>query len=173
MSLLGGDRQASRNELRKLALYAHGKGEVTLDDVMAVVADASELKIDPIVDGAFAGQAGSGRNRIHQGDGRRHLSGHDHIGGAAPGGVAAQGQRLRWPRARRSSTPARERISAAAFFAQERGRDRAAQFQRGAAGRRSSSSSATPRWKRASSVAGAAIAQRALMAIAVNARRRG
>ncbi|WP_441228309.1 DNA polymerase III subunit delta [Tardiphaga sp. 20_F10_N6_6] len=55
MSLLGGDRQASRNELRKLTLYAHGTGEVTLDDVMAVVADASELKIDPIVDGAFAG----------------------------------------------------------------------------------------------------------------------
>ncbi len=56
MALLGGDRQASRNELRKLALYAHGKGEVTLDDVMAVVADASELKLDPIVDGAFAGK---------------------------------------------------------------------------------------------------------------------
>jgi DNA polymerase-3 subunit delta len=55
MALLGGDRQASRNELRKLTLYAHGTGEVTLDDVMAVVADASELKIDPIVDGAFAG----------------------------------------------------------------------------------------------------------------------
>src|SRR5919108_725438 len=30
--------------------------EVTLDDVMAVVADASELKLDPIVDGAFAGR---------------------------------------------------------------------------------------------------------------------
>jgi DNA polymerase-3 subunit delta len=55
VGLLGGDRQASRNELRKLTLYAHGKNEVTLDDVMAVVADASELKIDPIVDGAFAG----------------------------------------------------------------------------------------------------------------------
>ena len=55
MGLLGGDRQASRNELRKLTLYAHGKGEVTLDDVMVVVSDASELKIDPIVDGAFAG----------------------------------------------------------------------------------------------------------------------
>src|SRR4051812_10011693 len=55
-ALLGGDRQASRNELKKLALYAHGQGEVTLDDVMAVVADASELKIDPIVDGAFAGK---------------------------------------------------------------------------------------------------------------------
>jgi DNA polymerase-3 subunit delta len=57
MALLGGDRQASRNELRKLALYARDKGEVTLDDVMAVVADASELKIDPIVDGAFAGNS--------------------------------------------------------------------------------------------------------------------
>ncbi|HEV7408465.1 MAG TPA: DNA polymerase III subunit delta [Bradyrhizobium sp.] len=57
MSLLGGDRQASRNELKKLALYAHRAREVTLDDVMAVVADASELKLDPIVDGAFAGQA--------------------------------------------------------------------------------------------------------------------
>jgi DNA polymerase III subunit delta len=56
MSLLGGDRQASRNELKKLALYAHGEAEVTLDDVMAVVADASELKIDSIVDGAFAGK---------------------------------------------------------------------------------------------------------------------
>jgi DNA polymerase-3 subunit delta len=56
MALLGGDRQASRNELRKLALYAHGNGEVTLEDVMDVVADASELKIDPIVDGAFAGR---------------------------------------------------------------------------------------------------------------------
>ena len=56
MALLGGDRQASRNELRKLTLYAHGRGEITLDDVMAVVADASELKLDPIVDGAFAGR---------------------------------------------------------------------------------------------------------------------
>ncbi len=55
MALLGGDRKASRNELRKLALYAHGQAELTLEDVMAVVADASELKIDPIVDGAFAG----------------------------------------------------------------------------------------------------------------------
>jgi DNA polymerase III subunit delta len=55
-ALLGGDRQASRNELKKLALYAHGKSDVTLDDVMAVVADASELKVDPIVDGAFAGK---------------------------------------------------------------------------------------------------------------------
>jgi DNA polymerase-3 subunit delta len=57
MTLLGGDRQASRNELRKLTLFAHGEGEISLDHVMAVVADASELKLDPIVDGAFAGRA--------------------------------------------------------------------------------------------------------------------
>jgi DNA polymerase-3 subunit delta len=56
MASLGGDRQASRNELKKLTLYAHGKAEVTLEDVMAVVADASELKLDPIVDGAFSGK---------------------------------------------------------------------------------------------------------------------
>jgi DNA polymerase III subunit delta len=56
MALLGGDRQASRNELRKLTLFALGEGEVTLDHVMTVVADASELKLDPIVDGAFAGK---------------------------------------------------------------------------------------------------------------------
>ena len=56
VSLLGGDRQASRNELRKLTLYSHGKGEIALDDVMDVVSDASELKLDPIVDGAFAGK---------------------------------------------------------------------------------------------------------------------
>ena len=56
VTLLGGDRQASRNELKKLTLFAHNEGEVTLDHVMNVVADASELKLDPIVDGAFAGK---------------------------------------------------------------------------------------------------------------------
>jgi DNA polymerase III subunit delta len=56
IQLLGGDRQASRNELKKLALYANGKGEVTLEDIEAVIADASEQKIDPIVDAAFAGR---------------------------------------------------------------------------------------------------------------------
>jgi len=55
---LGADRQATRNELRKLALYAHGAGRVTLDDVLAVVADASALARDSVVDGAFAGKPG-------------------------------------------------------------------------------------------------------------------
>lgn len=55
--LLGGDRQASRNEVRKLALYAHGKGHVTLDDISAVITDASALALDPMIDNAFAGKA--------------------------------------------------------------------------------------------------------------------
>jgi DNA polymerase III subunit delta len=53
--LLGGDRRASRAELRKLTLYAHGGGRVELDDVMAVVADASALALDSLTDAAFAG----------------------------------------------------------------------------------------------------------------------
>lgn len=56
IALLGGDRQASRNEIRKLALYAHGAKEVTLDDVAAIVTDASGLALDPIIDSAFAGR---------------------------------------------------------------------------------------------------------------------
>jgi DNA polymerase III subunit delta len=54
--LLGGDRAASRNELRKLALYARGGGEVDVDDVTAVVSDASALALDELIDTAFAGR---------------------------------------------------------------------------------------------------------------------
>jgi DNA polymerase-3 subunit delta len=56
VSLIGGDRQGSRSEIRKLALYAHGKDRVVLDDVLAVVADASALALDAVVDAAFAGK---------------------------------------------------------------------------------------------------------------------
>jgi DNA polymerase III subunit delta len=54
--LLGGDRVASRNELRKLALYARGRGEVDVDDITAVVSDASALALDELIDTAFAGR---------------------------------------------------------------------------------------------------------------------
>ncbi len=57
LPLLGGDRRASRNELRKLALYARGRPRVELDDVVAVVADASALVLDNTIDAAFAGRA--------------------------------------------------------------------------------------------------------------------
>jgi DNA polymerase III subunit delta len=54
--LLGGDRLASRHEVRKLALFARGKARVELEDVMAVVADASTLALDGLIDAAFAGR---------------------------------------------------------------------------------------------------------------------
>jgi DNA polymerase-3 subunit delta len=54
-ALLGGDRLASRNEIRKLALYAQGKERVELADVTAVVSDASDLALDGVIDASFAG----------------------------------------------------------------------------------------------------------------------
>ena len=57
VALLGSDRLSSRNEIRKLALYARGKASIELADVTAVVADASEIALDGVVDAAFAGRA--------------------------------------------------------------------------------------------------------------------
>lgn len=56
LGLIGGDRLASRNEVRKLALYAQGKGRVELADVVAVVSDASDMALDDVLDAAFAGR---------------------------------------------------------------------------------------------------------------------
>jgi DNA polymerase-3 subunit delta len=55
IELLGGDRLASRNEIRKLTTYAAGKGQVELADVLAVVSDASEIALDALVDASFGG----------------------------------------------------------------------------------------------------------------------
>lgn len=57
VSLIGGDRLASRGEIAKLALYAQGQGRVTLDDVRVIVGDASALALDDVVDAALAGNA--------------------------------------------------------------------------------------------------------------------
>jgi DNA polymerase-3 subunit delta len=56
LPLLGADRLASRSEVRKLALYARGRGRVELDDVVAVIADASMLALDALIDATFAGR---------------------------------------------------------------------------------------------------------------------
>jgi len=52
---LGGDRMASRGELRKLCLYAHGRSTVTLADVVAIVGDASAFALDELYDATAGG----------------------------------------------------------------------------------------------------------------------
>ncbi|UDL96395.1 MULTISPECIES: DNA polymerase III subunit delta [Lichenihabitans] len=54
-ALLGADRLASRSEIAKLTLYAHGRPAITLDDVEAVVADASAIATDALIDATFTG----------------------------------------------------------------------------------------------------------------------
>lgn len=62
MSFLGGDRLASRGELQKLILYCHGQDEVTEDDVMAAIGDASAISVDETVDAILTGDI----NRLDQ-----------------------------------------------------------------------------------------------------------
>ncbi len=52
---LGADRMASRSEVEKLCLYAAGRGEITAEDVAAVVVDTGEDAFDVVVDAAFGG----------------------------------------------------------------------------------------------------------------------
>ncbi|HET7411666.1 MAG TPA: DNA polymerase III subunit delta [Pararhizobium sp.] len=53
--LLGGDRLASRSELRKLVLYCHGTGRVSEEDVIASVGDAAAASADEAVDAVLSG----------------------------------------------------------------------------------------------------------------------
>ena len=55
--LLGGDRLASRNELKKLALYCHGTGTVTDADVIEAMGDVAALSVDDAVDAVFSGDS--------------------------------------------------------------------------------------------------------------------
>jgi DNA polymerase III subunit delta len=55
LEALGGDRIASRNEIRKLALYCRGKDIVDEEDVLAIVGDASAISVDEAVDAVLQG----------------------------------------------------------------------------------------------------------------------
>lgn len=58
---LGADRALTRAEIDKLLLYAHGAATITIEDVEAVVGDASEMAIDAIL---MATSGGNGRKAI-------------------------------------------------------------------------------------------------------------
>lgn len=55
--LLGADRALSRSELAKLVLYRGAPGVVGLEDVLAVVGDASAIPLDAVTYAACAGDA--------------------------------------------------------------------------------------------------------------------
>ena len=70
LSLLGSDRLASRSEIGKLLLYAHGGASITAEHVVEAVADASVQANDDAVDAAFAGDMpalDAAMNKLHLG----------------------------------------------------------------------------------------------------------
>lgn len=52
---LGGDRVASRNEIRKLALYCRGLGKIEEHHVDEIIGDASSISADDAVDAILVG----------------------------------------------------------------------------------------------------------------------
>ncbi|MDQ0137940.1 DNA polymerase-3 subunit delta [Neorhizobium galegae] len=55
LELLGGDRVASRNEVRKLALYCRGTGMVEEAQIDEIIGDASAVSADEAVDAILGG----------------------------------------------------------------------------------------------------------------------
>jgi DNA polymerase-3 subunit delta len=55
---LGGDRLASRGEVEKLVLYAHGRKEIGIDDINALSGDVSGASFDDAVDAMLEGKVG-------------------------------------------------------------------------------------------------------------------
>jgi DNA polymerase-3 subunit delta len=57
MTRLGADQALSRSEVVKLALYAQGRGQVSLDDVEAIVGDAAGMALENFVYATSGGDA--------------------------------------------------------------------------------------------------------------------
>lgn len=57
LELLGGDRIASRNEVRKLALYCRGQGTIEEEHVNDIIGDASAISADDAVDAILKGDS--------------------------------------------------------------------------------------------------------------------
>ncbi|WP_099867189.1 DNA polymerase III subunit delta [Pararhizobium haloflavum] len=55
LDLVGGDRLATRAELRKLALYCMDREVVSEEDVLSIVGDAASLTVDAAVDAVLLG----------------------------------------------------------------------------------------------------------------------
>ena len=135
LGLLGGDRLASRAEIRKLALYAQGRPAIEMADVLAVVADASALGARWRDRFSLCRQDRRGGKRIRQGARRRCFAGRDYFGGDPSSGKPAQDEaRSRRRRFYRQCDAARR--AAGAFFPPRCGRRGAARLVAGAASAR-------------------------------------
>jgi len=135
---------------------------------MAVVADASELKVDPIVDGAFAGSRTWSKPNS-QGRSRRHLSGM--IISAAQRHAAWLHRPARGGRGHAVSTCSKIR---GCIFRESRVPKRRCEISARRGWSESSICLATrPLEMRKQAPLAAVIAQRTLLSIAVNAKRRG
>lgn len=55
ITLIGGDRIASRNEVRKLALYCRGQDTIDEHHVTEIIGDASAISVDDAVDAILGG----------------------------------------------------------------------------------------------------------------------
>ena len=172
ISLLGGDRLASRNELRKIALYAHGQREITLIDVMAVVSDASDFKLDPVIDAAFAGQPAVVETEFAKAM----------VAGTYPGLVISAAQRqvaalhkaALWMEDGASTSSATERGFPRLHFSRKAAVETAlSNFSASRLIQVMDQLAGAALETRKQAALASAIAQRALMSIAVNARRRG
>lgn len=53
---LGGDRLATRGEVAKLVLYAHGRRQIEVEDVRAMTGDVSDRSLDDAVDAVLEGR---------------------------------------------------------------------------------------------------------------------
>lgn len=55
VSSLGGDRIASRNEIKKLLLFCMGQPQIDLEHVVEIIGDASAISVDAAVDAVLKG----------------------------------------------------------------------------------------------------------------------
>lgn len=56
---LGSDRMVTRSELEKLALYASGKTEISMEDARAIIGDSAAVTVDDVVEASVGGNIGA------------------------------------------------------------------------------------------------------------------
>jgi len=66
ISRLGADRGLSREEVEKLALYAMGKDQITIEDIDKCLTDMSEIAMDQIIAQTLLGNPHIALNQLHR-----------------------------------------------------------------------------------------------------------